>query len=712
MSTGIEMEYHYHGQTPSPRQSPYEERLGSPMPLDGASTFTETDLALLCLDYMRDLRRSFPADVLEHQEGIKSEYLTLACWALNRALAGAPTLTNEGSGQAENDCFFQPRKASKAISFGDGPKLGNMLLPGSMEEMESEILQFDNPEQGDKKEDDEDIDNLWYEYDDQHSSNVHRFYPLGGLASGPSWPGPLTLGELATAACLTLKSKTRLQAEQELIQSELFDQFVQAVQEKGFFKMDASVTTDEAREIHYEERFRKVVAKFRVKMATREEMTGEGHPADLGALEGLEDYQRKRELRIQDAHDLHQEWMNSQPSPRKQDRAETSSNVGTEVSTASYVKRTAFAQRILSMAARDMKGGGDMGKDTSLTLDNNPADLVEAERLKNQGNTRMQKKEYQAAADCYTSALKLSPAGPQSHVYFSNRAAALVSLRKFHEAILDSERSLSLRPDYGKAHARLGLAHFLLGNYRQAMEAYTVALRYEPDNKASKSYLEKAAKRLAESGAKGSTPDMAVSFSAVSEFGKIPASKRETFEKQRSEKEAEHFKTRGNSLMTNRDYEEALDNYNQAIACSPNGTQSHVYYSNRAAALCYLERYNEAEADSLKSLRLEPTYGKAHARLGLSRFFLHKYAGAVEAYTHALKHDPHNAASRSYLAKARARLSDTDIKAAQAEKTRRLLTDENIRTMTAKAILDPTKDLMNDPEMIALSKKAMAAMRN
>jgi len=65
----------------------------------------------------------------------------------------------------------------------------------------------------------------------------------------------------------------------------------------------------------------------------------------------------------------------------------------------------------------------------------NPVDVEEAEKLKAEGNT--QRKEYQAAADCYTSALKLSPAGPNSHVYFSNRAAALVSMKKIHEAILD-----------------------------------------------------------------------------------------------------------------------------------------------------------------------------------------------------------------------------------------------------------------------------------
>ena len=78
-------------------------------------------------------------------------------------------------------------------------------------------------------------------------------------------------------------------AEQELIQSELFDQFVQAVQDKGFFDLDESMIDpddEKACEAHYEERFRKVVAKFRIKMANREEMTGTA-AADLQALQAL-----------------------------------------------------------------------------------------------------------------------------------------------------------------------------------------------------------------------------------------------------------------------------------------------------------------------------------------------------------------------------------------------------------------------------------------
>ena len=115
-------------------------------------------------------------------------------------------------------------------------------------------------------------------------------------------------------------------------------------------------------------------------------------------------------------------------------------------------------------------------------LQDDPAHLEEAKRLKSFGNSHMQKKEYKAAAKSYMQALKLSPSGPNSHVYFSNWLAALLSIKKFHDAILDLEQSLQSKPYYWKAHARLGLAHFLLCDYQPTMEAYTVALKYEPDN--------------------------------------------------------------------------------------------------------------------------------------------------------------------------------------------------------------------------------------
>jgi tetratricopeptide (TPR) repeat protein len=366
-----------------------------------------------------------------------------------------------------------------------------------------------------------------------------------------------------------------------------------------------------------------------------------------------------------------------------------------------------------------------------------PTDLREAEKFKNLGNTYMQQKCYDQATECYTSALQCSPTGPNAHVYYSNRAAAAISLKHYSRAIQDSERSLLMKPEYGKAHARLGLAHFLSGHYRAAVEAYTVALKYEPENVSSRNYLEKSALRLAEveqeqlpktatttgtnvhhhntTTTMASSPPIMNSFSVISEMERsnhhhhhhhptnnnnhnkssnssVNSSTRSSSRSRPSYpppessttttavnhnrhdtttgskmnhpdtaaaasptvvKEAERLKVKGNTYMANKDYPGAIHAYTNAIQIQPYNPQvSHVYYSNRAAAYCYLEYYELAEQDAMAAIQMSPQYGKAHARLGLARFFLKNYMGAISAYETALLYDPHNTASQSYLQKA------------------------------------------------------------
>lgn len=640
---------------------------------------SEGQMVLLCLDFLRDLRRSYNKEDLALAEGIDADYLSMAIHSLSRVFIRPQHLRfTEPDG---NDAWMDRNKAN-IISPNSFPPIpsNNKKLP-DLTTINQEILYSTNPNSVDKV---AYTDNLnsddWYEYDDSHISNSHRFYALNGLASGPSLKGPLALGEIAAAGLASLGARSRLDAEREMIQSPLFEQFVGAVRAKGFFKdPDTEYPREDPEEEKerqikvaeiYDDRFRKVVAKFRSKLATKaQQQEGTLSPSNLGgpvsgnllALSAVDRQQKRRERRTEMARFKLSNYPSTQLSPMAEASASGTSEPGgtPKASDGSQVASPEMAPRSgvnLSVVSPLTKKLAPQSPSARGIKTHNPVDLEEAERLKAEGNTFMQQKEYQGAADAYTAALKLSPSGPQSHVYFSNRAAALLSMKRFDDAILDSERSLALKPDYGKAHARLGLAHFLLGNYRQAMEAYTVSLKYEPENKSSQSYLAKAAKRLA----KQEGDDEATSFSIVSEWDKSEAGKTigTTLEehtgrkKIMDQKEAERFKAKGNSFMANRDYMSALDAYSRALQLCPHGEQSHVYYSNRAAALCYLERYEEAEHDSEQALALNPTYGKAHARLGLSRFFMGDYEGAVDAYSLALKFDPDNAASKSYLQKA------------------------------------------------------------
>jgi len=619
----------------------------------------------------------------------------------------------------------------------------NLKKLPSVEEMTNQVLYHENPYPSDtdefehgsafpfrtpkgitnleeKKENGDDLMDsyAWYEYDDYHPSNANRFFLLNGVASSVNGRGPLLLGEVAAAGLCQLQAKSRRQAQEEVMQSPLFEQFVGAVRNKGFFEDPEHATPksdpreEEERLVLqkavHDERMAKVVCKFRNKLAAKVDLQGEGG----GFMMQMLDFHHSRRInRVIHSRKLKSLGLGIM---------KPSLTIPHLVKASSMHMRKFDPSNELSPMARTAAAAAE-----TLALEQ------QAEKLKSQGNAHMQKKDYEAAMECYTQALRLSPSGPQSHVYFSNRAAALLSMKRFDQAILDSERALALQPTYGKAHARLGLAHFLLGDYRHAMEAYTVALKYEPDNKSSKSYLEKSAKKLAQMQLEEgngdvthhtSTPTVS-SFSVVSEWDKT---NKEVFAKGggpprrdngnsatsnssklsngnstmvknanqlpttpgKGSDAAENQKTQGNAHMANREYELALECYSTAIEMSPNGPQSHVYYSNRAAALCYLERYEQAAEDSEMALQLKPSYGKAHARLGLSRFFLHDYEGAVQAYTTALKYDPDNAASKSYLVKAKAKL-------------------EQQQQQTSGDITPDARRLMDDPDMMLMAKKVM-----
>ena len=64
--------------------------------------------------------------------------------------------------------------------------------------------------------------------------------------------------------------------------------------------------------------------------------------------------------------------------------------------------------------------------------------------------------------------------------------------------------------------------------------------------------------------------------------------------------QANAFKDKGNELLKASRFDEAIEAYTSAIACSHTGPSSHIYYANRAAAYSQLCRYEEAAADAGK----------------------------------------------------------------------------------------------------------------
>jgi len=90
-----------------------------------------------------------------------------------------------------------------------------------------------------------------------------------------------------------------------------------------------------------------------------------------------------------------------------------------------------------------------------------------AERKKEDGNKAFQAGDMAKAVELYTEAIALDD---MNHVFYANRAAAYLSLKKFEEARADSKKCIALDPSFAKAYLRLASAEKGLGNKAQALE--------------------------------------------------------------------------------------------------------------------------------------------------------------------------------------------------------------------------------------------------
>lgn len=121
-----------------------------------------------------------------------------------------------------------------------------------------------------------------------------------------------------------------------------------------------------------------------------------------------------------------------------------------------------------------------------------------------------------------------------------------------------------------------------------------------------------------------------------------------------SKAEAEKFKVEGNAFMRDEKLAEAIECYSKAIA---HDGRNAIFYCNRAAAHSRLNNYQQAIADAKRALKIDATYSKAYARLGLAYASLGQHEEARDAYSKALELDPENESYKNNLQQAQEKLS-------------------------------------------------------
>ena len=92
---------------------------------------------------------------------------------------------------------------------------------------------------------------------------------------------------------------------------------------------------------------------------------------------------------------------------------------------------------------------------------------------------------------------------------------------------------------------------------------------------------------------------------------------------------AKEWKDKGNSLVKEKKYKEALDCYTKAIKIDPNDP---ILYSNRSAMHLNLSEFDEAINDAEKAISLKPDYAKAYLRKGKALEGQQRIQEALDTY--------------------------------------------------------------------------------
>ncbi|KAL8822996.1 MAG: hypothetical protein Q9191_006277 [Dirinaria sp. TL-2023a] len=110
---------------------------------------------------------------------------------------------------------------------------------------------------------------------------------------------------------------------------------------------------------------------------------------------------------------------------------------------------------------------------------------------------------------------------------------------------------------------------------------------------------------------------------------------------------ADALKAEGNKAFAEKNFDEAIDKFSQAIEIEPT---NHVLYSNRSGAYASLKNYEKALEDANKTTEIKPDWSKGWSRKGAALHGTNNLPDANDAFEEALKLDSSNAQAKSGLA--------------------------------------------------------------
>ncbi|VAH95753.1 unnamed protein product [Triticum turgidum subsp. durum] len=99
--------------------------------------------------------------------------------------------------------------------------------------------------------------------------------------------------------------------------------------------------------------------------------------------------------------------------------------------------------------------------------------------LKSLGAKAVEEKDYAGASKFYSEAVKVDP---KDATLYSNRSLCHLRIGDAHDALVDADACIRLRPDWPKGYCRKGAALTVLKDHKEACDAYMAAVKLDPSN--------------------------------------------------------------------------------------------------------------------------------------------------------------------------------------------------------------------------------------